>query len=366
MAWRAQLSDRPIRRLAILSAKPGVLAAWTQPDRVVYLDLSSGARVSDAAFLPLSEPPKAPRSPAKAKTAAESQSETDTVPLLPVEVSEDTQPTVLDLPAAESRPNAPAEPWRPAIQALWAAMRAPNGELLPYARYESRVVHAAADGSTRLYRLSPSEWVFEADGETRLLELEASVRFVAVAFDRMQGITAALDSSGRVHVYRRALRVGVFPTPLTLQDDLQPEITIADGGAVIAVGDGQRIALVGVDGTIYKTLNLHYALGALALSPDGKALVTGDLDAGVIRVYGGKDWAPTHQRFAVDLLADARRAQLVGAGTTSGAALGPIAVGAKGALAFAIAGTVCATSIARMKPPQPKLDDRAPKVVKNG
>ncbi|PJF24759.1 MAG: hypothetical protein CUN53_16220, partial [Phototrophicales bacterium] len=85
-------------------------------------------------------------------------------------------------------------------------------------------------------------------------------------------------------------------------------------------------------------------------------------DAGVLRVYSGRNWVPTYQRFAVDVLAEAKRAQLMGTGTTSGAALGPIAVGAKGALAFAIAGTVCVTTIARLKPPAPPKI-KAPPVI---
>ena len=47
MAWRMHLSDRTIRRLDILSGKPTVLAAWTQANRVTFLDLQNGSQQGD-------------------------------------------------------------------------------------------------------------------------------------------------------------------------------------------------------------------------------------------------------------------------------------------------------------------------------
>ncbi len=47
MAWRLHLSDRNIRRLDLLSGKPAILAAWTQSNRVSYLDLQNGTQQGD-------------------------------------------------------------------------------------------------------------------------------------------------------------------------------------------------------------------------------------------------------------------------------------------------------------------------------
>jgi hypothetical protein len=136
---------------------------------------------------------------------------------------------------------------------------------------------------------------------------------------------------------------------LSLQDDLQPEVAVSHGGTAIFVTDGQQIVLFDAGGRTRKRLELHYTLGALACSPDGKLVAASDLESGVVRIYHGSDLLATHQRFAVDLLADARRAQR-GSGTAGlGAALGALALNNKGVLAFALSGMVCVTNLARLK-----------------
>ena len=78
--------------------------------------------------------------------------------------------------------------------------------------------------------------------------------------------------------------------------------------------------------------------------------MTTDLEANVIRAYSSADLSVTHQRFAVDLLADARRAQVLPVTITAGAAVGPLSVNTRGVVAFATSsGLVCATSLTRMK-----------------
>ncbi|MDZ4765326.1 MAG: hypothetical protein SGI73_12305 [Chloroflexota bacterium] len=371
MAWRAQISDRPIRRLAILPTKPGILAAWIAVDRVVFLDLASGARVSDVTFaVPIAVPSAASKAVAVAsvspaeKTAPPAKSEqlpantksSDPADVMDFDLS--TPPTGANGTGAATPKRAFVPPLEMTMRALLEQMRAPNGDYLPWIRAGALTIHSTLDGTARLSRAA-LEWAFDASGESAKVENEPDVQFVAFGFDRIEGIVAALDANARLHVYRGGRRVGVFETPLKLQADLQPELSLADGGAVLCASDGTRIALLDMTGKLIKTVPLHYSLGAFAIAPDAKTLVTGDLDAGVLRVYGGKEWMPTVQRFAVDLLADARRAQLIGTGGTSGAALGPIAVGAKGAVAFAIVGTICATNVTRMKPtPPPKAPIR--------
>jgi hypothetical protein len=355
MAWRAQISDRPIRRLAILPTKPGILAAWTAADRVTFLDLASGARVSDVTLaLPPEPPPK--KSKKKAAVPADPPPRPkNSLSAAQIALPDDVMAFDLQLPSvgetATKRVFAP--PLSAPVRALLELMRAPNGDYLPSIRHGALTISSTQDGTARIVR-DDNGWTFDGGGRVEPLDGGSEARYLLVQMDRVEGVAAALDTNARLHLYRGARRVGTFDTPLLLQPDLQPDLAIADGGTVIAASDGQRIILMDMTGKIVKLIALHYALGALALTPDAKTLIVGDLDAGVLRTYGGKEWKPAVQRFAVDLLADARRAQLIGTGAPSGAALGPIAAGDKGALAFALVGTICVTSVARMKPPVAK------------
>jgi WD40 repeat protein len=306
MAWRLQLSDRPVRRLDILPSKPSILAAWTQPDRVIYLDLQSGSRVDDRVFDAL----------------------------------------LLDGTAART-----GESWRGYLKAI----KAPNGDSLPLARTPKFHVYSTASGDMHLYR--GTELIFDSEGKETPLEVDKDAQFVALTMDRVGGTVAGLDRKARLHLFQKGARLGVFDLDLHLQDDVQPDITIADGGSILFVSDGQRIAICENMGKSIRCVNLHYVVGAVACSPDGKLLLVSDLDAGVLRVYSGKELKLTHQRFAADLLADAKRTQLMttSGGSVAGVALGPLVMGMKGQFAFAIAGMVCATNVARMKVPRTQV-----------
>lgn len=306
MAWRLQLSDRPVRRLDILSSKPSILAAWTQPDRVIYLDLQSGARVDDRLF------------------------------------------DALLLNGTEARKG---DAWDNYLKAL----KAPNGDALPLARTPKFHVYSTASGDMRLYR--GASLIFESEGKETPLEVDKDAQFVALAMDRQGGTVAALDRKARLHLFQKGARLGMFDLDLRLQDDIQPDISIADGGGILFVSDGQRVAVCENLGKAIRCVDMHYSVGTLACSPDGKLLLVSDMDAGVLRVYSGKELALTHQRFATDLLTDAKRAQLIptSSGSVAGVALGPVVMGLKGVFAFAIAGMICATNVARMKVPRPQV-----------
>ncbi len=278
----------------MLSGKPTILAAWTQSNRVTFLDLQNGAQRGDL--------------------------------------------TLEDLKADDRR--------APAWQEFVRSLAAPNGAFLPTVRTRQAVIHSAADGQIRLYQTSPSNLYLEIDGKESKLETDGA--FLALALDRAQGVLAALDTTARLHLYRQHLRVGVFETGLRIDEEFRPTLVIAQGGASIFLTDGRAIVLMDGDGTLRKRFDLHYTLGAINCSPDGKRFVVSDLDANVIRIYDG-DLLPTHQRFAVDLLAEARRAQLMAAANTTSAALGPLAINNKGALAFALSGTLCVTSLSKLK-----------------
>jgi hypothetical protein len=296
MAWRLHLTDRSVRKLEILAGKPNVLAAWTLSNRVTFLDLQNGNRIEDR---------------------------------------------TIEAPATEDRS---AASWRAFVNDLTA----PNGVYLPIVRANPLTIYQTIDGKYRLYRISESEWHFAVDEREQLLEIERGTKFIAVAFDAESALIAALDREARLHVYRQGTRTGMFDSRLSLTDELQPRIEIA--GGVIYVSDGQRLASFQPDGAAAQRLTLAYAMGDMGVSPDGHFLAAADLDANVIRVYDGHEFTALYQRFAVDLLADAKKTQLLASAGTTGAAIGSLALTNKGVVAFALSGMVCATSLARMKP----------------
>lgn len=296
MAWRLHLSDRTIKRLDILSGKPNVLAAWTQDNRVSFLDLQTGTQRGERTI----EPPS----------------------------SDDRR----------------SDAWRQFVDSLTA----PNGVFLPTVRTRPVAIRMTADGQMRLYQTAPGELYLEIDGKEAKLETDDSTAFVAVGLDRALGLLAALDRSAKLHLYQQHIRLGIFDTGLTIQEEFRPTLAISQGGASLFLTDGQSIVLMDATGRVRKRLDLHYRLGAINCSSDGHRFVASDFDANVVRIYDGS-LTPTHQRFAVDLLTEAKRAQLMASSAMTSAALGPLAINNKGVLAFAVSGMVCVTSLSRMK-----------------
>lgn len=301
MAWRLHLSDRTVKRLDILSGASSVLAAWTQANRVAFLDLKNGAQLED-------------------RTIEALQSEDRAVPA-----------------------------WATFVGALTAT----NGVCLPYMRTPRTSIWQSADGKTRLYQTALSELFLEIDGKEARLETDAETAFPAAALDRASGLVAALDDDARLHIYRQHVRVGIFDTGLQPDEEFRPVLVAAPDGNALSVTDGKSLVVVNPDGAIRKRLELHYRLGALNCSPDGRRFVASDLDANVVRVYD-EELNQTHQRYAVDLLAEAKKSQLLASSAMATAALGPLAISSKGVVAFALSGMICVTSLTRMKA-QPKM-----------
>ena len=295
MAWRLHLSDRTIKRLDILTGTPTLLAAWTQPNRVTFLDLQNGSQREDR---------------------------------------------TLEMPKSEDRTT-------PAWSEFMGTLQASNGVCFPVVRAARTSILATVDGKYRLYQTAPSEVFLDVDGKEAKLESDGA-SFSALAMAHEAGLLAALDSEAKLHIYRQHVRVGIFETGLQGDEEFTPALTISHDGSVLALTDSRSIVLMDAAGALRKRIELHYRLGALVCSPDGKRFIVSDLDANVIRVYDA-DLVPTHQRFAVDLLAEAKKSQLFASSTMSSAALGPLAINNKGVLAFALAGTICVTSLARMK-----------------
>ncbi len=295
MAWRLHLSDRTIKRLDILTGKPTVLLAWTQANRLTFLDLQNGSTKGDR--------------------------------------------TIEDVNIPDRR--------SPLWQEFIGTLTAPNGVYLPMVRTRQAIIRTTADGKMRLYQTALGDLFLEIDGKESKLEVDEKTTFIAVTFDRTLGLIAALDAAARLHIYQQHVRVGIFETGLTIDEEFRPTLTISQGGTALFLTDGHTLLLMDSGGRLRKRLDLHYRLGAMCCSPDGKRFAASDLDANLVRVYDG-DLIPTHQRHAVDLLAEAKRSQLL-ASLMASAALGPMAINNKGVLAFGISGTVCVTNLARMK-----------------
>ena len=290
MAWRLHLTDRIVRRIDVLAGKPNLLAAWTSTDRVYFMELQNGGKLTELQI----HPPK-------------------------------TRATAM---------------WGVFLKTL----HAPNGISLPLVKTVQATIYQVADGKQRLYRVSESELLLEAQGVE--MRLAADQPFVAVAFDG--ALTAGLDRAGALHYYRQGVHTASVDTPLRLTDELQPHLAIIEGGTGVFVSDGDQILLFDGDGELVKRVATGYTLGALACSPDGSFLATGDLDSNMIRVYDGRRLVPTHQRFAVELLADAKKTQSISSALAANTAVGTLAITNKGVLVFAMSGMLCATNLTRM------------------
>ncbi|NDJ59704.1 MAG: hypothetical protein GYB67_01185 [Chloroflexi bacterium] len=295
-----------------LPSDPVVLAVWLQSDHAAYLDLVRGTKIGERVI------DKAP-----ARDSAQ---------------------------------------WPGYLKSLLA----PNGVHLPVVRTRTGTLFNTPDGTRRIYHMRGGTLEVITGETAQTLEVDEKVSLIAIDCDVQRELIAALDQDANIHLYRDTTRIGVFPTGLALQDDVQPQIAVAADGSALFAGDGRQIVMMDAQGNIQQRLTLHYTLGAFVCGPNGRRLVTSDLDAEVIRVYSGPQLEPTHQRFAVDLLTEARRVKnntpLIPA---SGLALGPLALDERGALAFAVSGVVCVSSLARLKTlpraqPEPSSDSDQP------
>jgi hypothetical protein len=281
----------------MLPGKPAVLVAWTQSNRVSFLDVQNGTQLGELSI----EPPK-----------------TD-------------------------EPDRRSDGWQAFIKTLIA----PSGVALPYVHTAQASIYLSVDGRMRLYHTGGADLFLEIDGKETKLEA-GETPFLAAALDRSLGLLAALDSEAKLHIYQQRIRVGIFDTGLKIVDEFRPALVMSADGTVLFVTDGHNIVVVESSGRVRQRQELYYTLGAINCSPDGHRFVTSDLDANVIRIYDG-NLGPTHQRFAVDLLADARRTQLLSTAAMASAALGPLAINNKGVLAFGLSGVLCVTNLLKMK-----------------
>ncbi len=299
MAWRLHLTNQAIQRLDILPGKPTLLAAWTSRDRAWYFEVEAGT------------------------------------------------------PAGEHRHQAvsrQSDQWRDFL----AALVAPNGAYLPFIRTAQHAIYTTEDGRMRLFHVGGSELLVELEGKDIQLEPGKAQTYTALAFDRLLGMTAALDEKLRLTLYQQHIRVGTFDLGLH-SGDYPPSLAVARGGTVLFAADDRQLVAVDAGGVVRKRLQVHYLIRRMICSPNGKMVTVEDAETGVLRVYNGADLTPLYQRHTLDLLTEAAQLQLLADLPPAHAALGALTADDDGRLAFAIAGIICLSHIKHMNPlPRPQ------------
>lgn len=300
-SWRTTFDQPQLRSLDFMAGKPSVLAVWPTHDRVIFLDAQRGIRLGERGLSP--------------------------------------------------PPTRGGEPWHQFIQALVA----PNQQFMPYVRVPGGGLWLSADGRMRVIQQPDGLWL-QMDGREERLTTPTDQSFTTLTLDRELGLIAALDREGKLHLYQQRLRIGSYD--IGLNPELgRLRLVISQGGSALYASDGEQIVLVGSNGRVRKQLALHYEPGTLACSPDGKLLAVSEGEINMLRVYKGGDLTLSCQRFASDLLADAKRATTeISITNPTLTALGAMALSDRGGLAFALGGTVCVSSTERMSaPPRPGL-----------
>jgi hypothetical protein len=294
--WRLHLTNRTIQYLDILPGEPALLAVWPRRDRVMYYDLDTGA------------------------------------------VHGETQISIPDVTDRSSLD------WQNFISGLTA----PNGAAMTLIRMPNAVLRLTLDRSVRLYRDGAVDLYVQVGSDEKRLDEGGVEAFLDVDLDVSEGIISAMDERGCLHLFRRQERIGTHDLDLNVQPDLRPLVATACDGKTTFVTDRQSLLSVDLTGRVLKRIETQYVVGRMACSPCGKWLMTTDMDTGVIRIYHGATLRQTHQRFAIDLLAEARQLQLIADLPPLMVALSAMTISEAGIIAFAISGVICVTSVEQM------------------
>ncbi|MEL6408309.1 MAG: hypothetical protein AAFR81_28340 [Chloroflexota bacterium] len=304
MTWRIHLSNQAIQQLNILPGINPRLVVWTQHNRARFYDLDNGTFLDD---LTLDSNPTADRT---------------------------------------------SDTW----QAFLAHTKGIDSNYyLPFVQTPQVNIYSTDDGKLRVYQQTDDQLFIYADGSEEALDIAENTHLLSVDLDGALGTLAALDDNLQLHIYQQHIRVGTFDIGLQADPDLRAGIVVSRGGSAIYATDGKHIVQVTSGGDIVKTLETHYFIGQIACSPGGGMVITSDMESGVLRVYKGDDLILTHQKFAIDLVAQANQVQLLADLPPAGTALSTITAHNKGILAFAMSGVVCVTHVRYMDDiPRPK------------
>jgi hypothetical protein len=297
MTWRIHLTNQAIQSIHFLHGNPSLVSAWSRWDRVGHYLLESGVLVGEQ---------------------------------------------VVRMPEGFEGLNGPV--WQNFISTL----KAPNDVFFPVVQFSGMDIYLTEDGKIRLYHTGGANLQLQdGEGETQLDPSDA-VMFMSVALDRLLGLSAALDIEGRLHVFQQRLRVDAFELSLKPRNELRSSIAISRGGAAIFVTDGETIVQTNSRGVVHKHFKPDYAVRLMACSPNGHYLVTSDMDTGIIRVYSGKALHLSHQRFAIDLVSEAKQLQLLADLPPTFIAPSALTISDEGEIAFAMGGVICFTDLSHM------------------
>lgn len=397
MAWRVHFSDQPVRRLDRVAGTPTLLAAWMQGERgdaesagrvgerVALFDLATGEKVDERT---LQYPAQTDLNSAEWKTHLLTLTAPNTqflplvrTPLGLLFTAQAGKERVLCSRAGElafwqDEQRTPLDTGgKPIIAvALGGRKKAADmvdvGETQPTAPVNEKASSgddvnkpasepgdAVKSGDTAAMATAAAVITPNAEAKPAPKPTASKAKKRVEASPVGEPLIAAMDSGGKIYLFRGLKAIGAFEVGLTPGEDMRPMLAVADEADQVFATDGAKVVMLDGTGKVAHTQPLYYTPGTLAPSPDGTQLAVTDLENYVIRVYdAGGNFAITHQRFGIDLMADARRmqgkARSVTAGGVSGAALGPAIMPERGTLAFAMGGAVCVTSLTRMKAAQ--------------
>lgn len=297
MAWRVHLTDDVIYRIDILSGTPDVLVAWLNGARAAFFDVNTGASLGTLAI-----------------------------------------PTPDDQLADRDSPE-----WL----AYLSNLTAPNGVKLPVVRLPNLTIHTTHSGHQRLYEDGHGLWV-QLNGAPEIPLLNDTMPLVSIAADRQVALIAVLDEKGMLTIYQRNYLVGRFDIGLKPQWGILPELVLADNGAAIFASDGEHLIRVTNAGRVQQVRPMPYGIGKIACSPNGIYSATTDPETGIIRIYTSATLIFSHQKFAIDLYADAKAVQLLADIATPRVAVSALALDNKGILAFAMDGIITVSHLRAM------------------
>lgn len=245
-----------------------------------------------------------------------------------------------------------SEPWQTFLSGLKDVK---EKSYLPIINTNQATIYTTEDGKLHLFREDYNMLQMLTDGHLYELDTTTVDSFVAIDLDLALGIVVALDSTGKLYIYQQNIFVGAFDIGLNMDMFLRSAVIISNGGGTIFVTDGKQIVMTNSSGEVLHRITVHYNIRQIACSPSGGMVVTSDNEAGLIRVYSGSDLTPTHQRFAVDLIAGAKEVQLLADLPPITVAISALVAGNRGAIGFAMSGVICMTDVSYLtKLPRPQ------------
>jgi hypothetical protein len=299
MYWQLHLASHPIRHVHLILGRIPQIAVSDTRRKVRFYDLGTGAHYSDLSI----------------------------------------DPDLLDNDIPEER--------RQNLEAL----KAPNGEYLPFVELNASHLYVSHDGKLRLIHDLNAGLTLEIDDQSIPLDTGKKQIVTHVALDRELGSIAAVTTDQILLVFQQQTLVSTIPLP----GEPLVQVFVTVGGGQIVTVDAHSIKQMDTSGRILRQQAIHYTLGPTAMSPDGNWFLAGDADHQLIRLYN-RDLIPVRQRHAIDLLSQAHQLQLFADRPEGAAPLVSLDITDDGTLAFAMAGVVCTAHIDLMTElPQPRL-----------